>query len=303
MLQQEPIVKAKDSMFIFNRIRDFGLLMKPNLSTMVVFSSVVGYLLAPGVQFVWREVILLFIGGMLVTGGANTINQILEKDSDKYMRRTMRRPLPDGRMDTREAWIFAILTGMAGVFLLGYFFNVTTGVLSFVSMLLYAFAYTPMKKISPIAVFVGAIPGAFPPLIGWVAATNSLSFDNAGGWVLFFIQFFWQFPHFWAIAWVGFEDYSKAGIYLLPSREGKTKFTGLQCMLYCIPLIPLAILANEIKMSGYIGMATAIVCGIAYFIAAVLFFKHNDYKSAKRLMFTSFIYLPVVLLALLIDKI
>ena len=303
MLQQEPMLKSKEPLLLANRVRDYGLLMKPNLSTMVVFSSVVGYLLAPGIQFVWKDVLLLFAGGMLVTGGANTINQILERESDKYMRRTMNRPMPDGRMDALEAWIFAFITGISGALLLGFFFNVLAGVLSFISMLLYAFAYTPMKKIHPIAVLIGAIPGALPPLIGWVAATNSLAAESFGGWVLFLIQFFWQFPHFWAIAWVGFEDYEKAGIHLLPSKSGKTKFTGLQCMFYSIPLIPLALLPKVIGMTGSIGVYIAMLCGVAYFIASFLFYQQNDYKSAKRLMFTSFFYLPIVLLALLIDKI
>ncbi len=302
MLQQEPTIKAKENMMLAARIKDYGQLLKPNLSIMVVFSSVVGYLLAPGVQFAWKEVLLLFAGGMLVTGSANTINQILERYSDKQMKRTMLRPMPDGRMEASEAWIFAVVTGLCGATLLGYFFNPLAGGLSFISLLLYAFAYTPMKKIHPIAVLIGAIPGALPPLIGWVAATNSLGAASIGGWILFLIQFFWQFPHFWAIAWVGFEDYEKAGIRMLPSDAGKTRFTGLQCMFYSIVLVPLAFMPRLVGMSGNIGMWLSMLCGLAYFIASVNFYRKNDHKSAKTVMFTSFIYLPVVLLALLFDK-
>ncbi|MBS1777655.1 MAG: protoheme IX farnesyltransferase [Bacteroidetes bacterium] len=292
-------MKAKWHLLAASRLRDYVQLMKPNLSTMVVFSSVVGYLLAPDIHFAWKEVLLLFAGGMLVTGGANTINQILERYSDRHMKRTRLRPMPDGRMNAPEAWFFAGLTGLVGSVLLGYFFNPFAGILSFISLLLYAFAYTPMKSRHPIAVLIGAIPGALPPLIGWVAATGSL---GIGGWILFLIQFFWQFPHFWAIAWVGFEDYEKAGIRLLPSKEGKTPYTGLQCMFYSLMLIPLAIMPRIVHLSGNIGMWISIAAGLLYFMASVVFYLKNDHKSAMRVMFSSFIYLPVVLLALLFDK-
>lgn len=303
MLQEETI-KPKIHIVAVGRVKDYAQLLKPNLSIMVVFSSVVGYLLAPGITFEWKEVVLLFSGGLLVTGGANTINQILERHSDKLMKRTMLRPLPDERMHQAEAWVFAAMTGIGGALLLGLYFNPLAGILSFISLLLYAFAYTPMKKRHPIAVLIGAIPGALPPLIGWVAATNTLSgAEGLGGWVLFLIQFFWQFPHFWAIAWVGFEDYMKAGIRMLPSKEGKTRFTGLQCMFYSLVLIPMAIVPRMIGLTGNVGMYVCMACGGMYFVASLLFYRDNDFKSAKRVMFASFIYLPVVLIALLMDKI
>lgn len=296
---REETIEVRPQSELLAKGRDYAQLLKPNLSFMVVFSSVVGYLLAPGITFAWREVILLFTGGMLVTGGANIINQILERYSDRHMKRTALRPLPDGRMGTSEAWILVFLSGAAGVALLTYFFNWQAGALSLLSMLLYGFAYTPLKKISPIATFVGAIPGALPPFIGWVAATGKF---DMGGWVLFLIQFFWQFPHFWAIAWVGYEDYLKAGIRMLPSRQGKTRFTGLQCMFYSIVLIPLVAFPRAMGMSGNMGMYVSIACGLMYFAASYLFYIKNDHASARRVMFASFIYLPVVLLALLFDK-
>lgn len=275
------------------------MLLKPNLSAMVVFSSVIGYLLAPGISFELIPVIELFIGGMLVTGGANTINQILERDIDALMRRTQDRPLPTGRMSPAEALILAVGAGLAGSILLTIAFNPLAGLLSMLSLGLYAFVYTPMKRVHPISVFIGAIPGAMPPLIGWAAATGGLSVE---GWVLFLVQFFWQFPHYWAIAWVCFEDYARAGLRMLPSHEGKTKFTGLQCMFYSIVLIPLVVLPRTMGISGNWGMYVSIVCGLLYFAASVQFFRKNDHKSAKRVMFASFIYLPVVLLALYFDK-
>jgi len=174
MLREETM-DAREPLFLVARGRDYTQLMKPNLSFMVVFSSVVGYLMAPGMSFAWREVLLLFLGGMLVTSAANTINQILERNSDRFMKRTALRPLPDGRMGTTEAWIIVVVASMAGVGILGTYFNWASAALSFLSLLLYSFAYTPLKKIHPIATFVGAIPGALPPLIGWVAATGSLT--------------------------------------------------------------------------------------------------------------------------------
>ncbi len=304
MLQQESI-GAKGNITVLARLKDYNQLLKPNLSGMVVFSSVIGYLMAPNISFAWNDfglwqrVITLFIGGMMVTGGANTINQILERDSDRLMKRTRLRPLPDGRMGETEAWIFAALTGVVGAVVLGYYFNPLAGMLSFLSLLLYAFAYTPMKKIHPIAVLIGAIPGALPPLIGWVAATGSM---DIGGIVLFTLQFFWQFPHFWAIAWVAFDDYNNAGIRMLPTRERETRFTAVQCMLYSLVLIPMAMVPQRLGMVGTTGMWVCMAAGILYFVASVAFYFKNDYKSARRVMFASFIYLPSILLALVIDK-
>jgi protoheme IX farnesyltransferase len=236
---------------------------------------------------------------MLVTGGANTINQILERESDALMNRTRNRPMPDGRMHHYEAWVFAALTGISGALLLAYFFNPAAGALSFTSLLLYSFVYTPMKKVHPVAVLIGAVPGALPPLIGWVAATGSF---GAGGWVLFLIQFFWQFPHFWAIAWVAFDDYNRAGIRMLPTRERETRFTGVQCMLYSLVLIPMAVVPGVLGLTGRAGTIVCIGCGLMYFAASIVFYIKNNYKSARQVMFASFIYLPTVLLALVINK-
>lgn len=304
MLRQEPI-KARWHIAALGRVRDYNQLLKPNLSGMVVFSSVIGYLMAPQIEFTWNDfglwqrIITLFAGGMLVTGGANTINQILERDSDSLMQRTRTRPLPDGRMHHAEAWIFAALTGISGALLLGYCFNPQAGALSFFSLLLYAFAYTPMKKIHPVAVLIGAVPGALPPLIGWVAATGGF---GIGGWLLFSIQFFWQFPHFWAIAWVAFDDYNKAGIRMLPTRERETRFTGVQCMTYSLVLIPMAIMPHFAGLTNLAAMWVCVAGGVMYFAASVAFYINNDHKSARRVMFASFIYLPVTLLALVIGK-
>lgn len=303
-MQQESIKAKSSSIPLVDKLKDYSQLLKPNLSLMVVFSSVIGYLMAPGIQFDIKKVLLLYIGGMLVTGGANTINQILEHEGDKKMNRTMNRPIPDGRMSKSEAWIIALLAGFGGAFLLAYNFNVLTGILSFISLLLYAFAYTPMKRVHPVAVFIGAIPGALPPLLGWVAGTNAISGHLAvGGWVLFLFQFFWQFPHYWAIGWVGYDEYQKAGISMLPSQERTSRFTGLQCMFYSIVLVPLAMVPRFLNMCNNWGMWIMMLGGIFYFMASVNFYKKNDFKSAKQVMYASFIYLPLVLLALYFTKI
>ncbi|MBX9448415.1 MAG: heme o synthase [Taibaiella sp.] len=253
--------------------------------------------------FEWKEVLILFIGGMLVTNGSNIINQIIERTSDKEMKRTRTRPLPAGRMGVQEAWIITLISAVAGITILWVYFNALTGILSFISLLLYAFAYTPMKKIHPVATFIGAIPGALPPLIGWAAATGSIfAGTDLVGWTLFMVQFFWQFPHFWAIAWLGYEEYLKAGISMLPSKEGKTSFTGLQCMFYALPLIPVGMLPYFLQVVGKTGSIFAVGFGVFFTLMAINFYLKSDNRSAKKLLYSSFIYLPGVLLSFALDK-
>ncbi len=296
---REQIMDARQPLLITARMRDYAQLVKPNLSFMVVFSSVVGYLMAPDVVFSWPEVLTLFIGGVMVTGGANTINQIIERAGDAHMKRTAIRPLPSGRMSIAEAWLIAAVLGGGGVLLLGSYFNLLTGILSLTSLLLYAFAYTPMKRIHPIAVFIGAIPGAMPPLLGWVAATNSF---GTCGWLLFLVQFFWQFPHYWAIAWVGYDEYKKAGFCMLPTQERESKYTAMQCITYSLMLIPVTWMLGSMHYTGPIGTLIGLFCAVFYLGACIIFYQKNDFKTAKQVMFASFIYLPAMLLAILFNK-
>lgn len=277
------------------------LLIKPSLSIMVVFSSVISYLLAPKVvEFDWLMILLLFVGGMLVTGSANAINQVVEKDTDAVMKRTAKRPVAAGRMSVDEGWAFAIITGMLGVFMLGYFFNWLSAGLAVFSLFLYAFIYTPLKKVNAIAVLVGAFPGALPCLIGWAAGEDKLSM---GGWVLFAIQFLWQFPHFWAIAWVSHKDYTTAGFKLLPSERGPTKYTAMQAVMYSLLMIPAGIIPYYIGMSGMVALVIVTVANLFLVWQCLRLYKNMDVASARRVMFSSYIYLPVVFLALLFDKI
>ena len=220
---------STSSFTLASKVRDYMMLIKFSLSFMVVFSAVVSYLLAPNiVQYNWGMIMLLFLAGLLVTGSANAVNQVVEKDTDALMKRTAQRPLASGRMSTTEGWTFAIVAGIAGVFILAYFFNVLSAAIAAFSWFVYAFMYTPLKKKSSVSVLVGAIPGALPCLIGWAAGQDELSM---GGWILFAIQFFWQFPHFWAIAWIAHSDYSNAGFKLMPSVEGPTKYSAIQSVI------------------------------------------------------------------------
>ena len=234
---------------------------------MVVFSSVISYLLAPKVvEYDWTMIFLLFAGGMLVTGSANAINQVVEKDTDAQMKRTSARPIASGRVSAGEGWAFAIITGIAGVLMLGYYFNWLSAGLAAFSLFLYAFIYTPLKKVNSIAVLMGAVPGALPCLIGWAAGDDQLS---TGGWILFAFQFFWQFPHFWAIAWVAHRDYSAVGFKLLPANEGPTKFTAIQTIAYSLLLVPVTVLPYFTGMCSYDTIAGMISIGLI--IAANLF--------------------------------
>jgi protoheme IX farnesyltransferase len=289
------------------KIKDYLQLVKLSLSIMVVFSSVISYLLAPKiVEYDWVMIGLLFVGGMLVTGSANAINQVVEKDTDAIMKRTANRPVAAGRMTVQEGWAFAIITGVAGVLILGYFFNPLSAGLSAFSLFLYAFIYTPLKKVNSIAVLVGAVPGALPCLIGWAAGDDALTL---GGWVLFGLQFLWQFPHFWAIAWLAHKDYSSAGFKLLPSEKGPTKFTAMQTVIYSLLLIPVSLIPYFIGMCSYddikgmIGLALVIMGNLFMLWRCISLYQKMDIGSARRVMFGSYLYLPVVLLALLMSKV
>ena len=288
------------------KIKDYLLLIKPSLSIMVVFSSVISYLLAPKVvEYNWIMILLLFAGGMLVTGSANAINQVVEKDTDAQMKRTSTRPVAAGRMSVEEGWAFAIVTGALGVFILGHYFNWLSAGLAAFSLFLYAFIYTPLKKVNSIAVLMGAVPGALPCLIGWAAGDDQLS---TGGWILFAFQFFWQFPHFWAIAWVAHKDYSAVGFKLLPANEGPTRFTAIQTIAYSLLLVPVTLLPYFTGMCSYedtmglISIGLVILANLFMIGRCVALYKNMDISSARKVMFGSYMYLPVVLLALLLSK-
>ena len=293
-------MKQSSSFRIASKMQDYKLLIKFNLSFMVVFSAVICYLLAPKViEYDWMSIVLFFVGGMLVTGSANAINQVIEKDTDALMKRTANRPIAGGRMSTTEGWAFALITGVTGVAMLWHF-NFLTAALSAFSLFVYALIYTPLKTVNSISVLVGAVPGALPCLIGWAAGNDDLS---AGGWALFAILFFWQFPHFWAIAWIAHKDYTAAGFKLLPSVEGPTKYSAIQSIIYSLLLLPVGILPYLLGVSGLISLVIVLIANCFMVWQCIRLYREMTLQAARRVMFSSYIYLPIVLLALLIDKI
>ncbi len=295
---QEKSLFLSNSYSISARVQDYVQLTKFRLSALVVFSAAMGYLIATGSNPSWPSLLLLSIGGFLVTGSSNAFNQIIEKDTDKLMDRTADRPLPSGRMSVTEATIAAVFMGVAGIYILWTGLNPLCGILSFFSLLLYTIVYTPAKKITSFSVLIGAIPGAFPPLLGWIAAKNEIGLE---GLILYAIQFIWQFPHFWAIAWVLHDDYLKAGFKMLPGN-GRTKSSAFQTLVYSICLIPLGFVPEFFGFTSTISTLLIVLAGILFAAQAVKLYSDCEIKSAQKLMFGSFIYLPVVQMIWMINK-
>ncbi len=281
------------------KIKAFYELLKPRLSYLVVFSSGFGYLLAGHGVVNWLNFAGFLLGGFLISGASVTINQILEKEYDAIMRRTQNRPIPSHRVSVTEAFWFGLATAALGLILIMITANQLTVALSALSMILYAFVYTPLKRVGSIAVFVGAIPGALPPLIGWAAASGALSYEAL---IIFGIQFIWQFPHFWAIAWVSDEDYKKAGFKLLPGGGAKDLNTAINIMVYTLFLLPLGLLPSYFGLTGLTSGIVATVCGTLFLAQTFSLMKDTSNKRAKRIMFGSFIYLPIVQITYLLDK-
>ena len=306
MMKENNTIANSTSFMLATKVKDYFQLIKFTLSFMVVFSTVVSFLIAPNELHFLRSriisVLLLFAGGMLVTGSANAINQVAEKETDAIMKRTAKRPVASGRMSKKEATIFAIIAGSAGVFILWNWFNWQSAAVGLFSLLLYGFIYTPLKKINSIAVLVGAVPGALPCLIGWIAAYGSDPISWMGAWILFGIQFLWQFPHFWAIAWLAHTDYTAAGFKLLPGDKGPTKFTALQTIIYSTLMIPFGFLPYSMGIAGIVSLWILLACNLWMVYVSVLLFIRMDLKSARTVMFSSYFYLMIVLLALFVNR-
>jgi protoheme IX farnesyltransferase len=290
------------------KVRAYVALLKPRLSFLVAFSAAFGYLLASsGASLQWVSFLGVCLGGFLVSGASIIINQIIEKDLDKLMGRTQGRPLPLGKISVQEAKLYTWIVGASGLLLLGATTNALTTGLALLSMVLYGFIYTPLKRVGPVAVFIGAIPGALPPLLGWVAVTNQVTYEALA---IFFLQFLWQFPHFWAIAWVLDQDYRKAGFKLLPSAQGRNMHTAFQMMLYTFFLIPMSWLPAFIGTTGLTSALVASACGLLFMWPSLRLMRLcvdnpttlEASAEAKRIMLGSFIYLPVVQIAFLMDK-
>ena len=283
-------------------LKDLSLLIKMRLTITVVFSSLLAFIIAVNPNdFSITALLLLSLGGFLITAAANILNQVLERSFDAKMKRTSNRPLAAGRMKVTDAVLLAGVFSLLGIVALA-LFNPLTSFLGTFALVSYAFIYTPIKRISPVAVAVGAVPGALPVLIGCVAAQGSLTLL---GMSLFAFQFLWQFPHFWSIGWLGFEDYSKAGYKLMPTNgDGRIDHRiGIQSVLYVIFLFPVSVLPYYLGISGWVSLIVVFLMTLVYLFFAVRFKINFNRQSALALMFSSFLYIPVSLIAFLLDKI
>ena len=273
---------------IMTKLKAFISLMKLRLSSLVVLSAFFGFFIAKG-DLNSLAMYSLLLGGLLITGSSNGFNQLLEIKTDALMSRTKDRPLPVSIISKIEAIIFCMMTGALGLFLL-YTINYKSMLLGLFSMIVYVLIYTPLKHKSAIAVFVGAIPGSIPPLLGYIAVTNEFGLEPG---VLFMLQFFWQFPHFWALAWKLDEDYRKAGFRLLPSVE-KDKKSAFQIMLYSAFLVPSSMLPWAAEMTGSTSMIIGICLSLIMYTPAIRLYFTLDDKYANKIMYYSFAYLPIL---------
>lgn len=281
-------------------VTDFGLLVKFKLTLLVLFSAVMSYAIVCGGNVEWTTMALLAFGGFMVTGAANALNQVLERDYDRLMTRTANRPVATGRMSVSKAVLWAGMMAMTGITVLS-LFNPLTGFLGTLSLMSYAFVYTPLKRSTPLSVLVGAVPGALPLIIGCVVHEGAISQTAL---MLFTLQFLWQFPHFWAVAWLADDDYKKAGFYLLPSKNGeKDATTGLLSFVFCLLMMGNAVMGYALGLAG--GPATLVLVALNAYWAWCCWKLHKECsrEAARRQMFVSFLHLPVSLIVLLMDKI
>lgn len=298
-LQRPSVVLSRPSLGL--KLRAVAVLFKLRLTSLVVFSAVLGYLMAaPGASRSWADLILLAVAGLLVTGASNALNQVIEIEQDGRMTRTAGRPLVTGVLTNMEAIVLAAVAGISGGAMLWLAFGPLTGVLGLLSLFMYVALYTPLKKHSPWAVLVGAFPGAFPPMLGCVAATGE--FGLLPG-LLFAVQFIWQFPHFWSIAWVLEDDYKLAGYHLLPSSGGRDRSSAFLILLYALFTIPAGMLPWAFDFTGPVAMLVAVGAGALMVWPALRLLFTHEAKDARRLMFASFLYLPVVQVAWVLDRV
>ena len=279
-----------------SKFKTYLVFTKFRLSFLVILSALSGYLFAGGKDML--EITFLMLGGTLVTGASNGANQIWERNLDKIMQRTHRRPLPTGQISLQEAYMIVLLFLIVGSYLL-WLINMKSVLLGLLAFVSYVFIYTPMKQMTPWAVFVGAFPGAIPPFLGAIAATNQFGFIPG---ILFFVQFTWQFPHFWAIAWVLYDDYKKAGFSLLPAKDGKSKSSGFQIMAYSLALIPFSLMPWILGWTGITTLISASLLGIWFFYLSYKLYHSCETSDARKLMFASFVYLPIIQFIYVFDR-
>jgi len=279
-------------------LNDFLLLIKHRLTSLVVFTTAMGYLIANRGDIELFNFIMTILGVFLVVGSANAMNQVFEVKVDGMMKRTASRPLPSRRMQKKTAILISILMLASGQYILYKFVNGISGLLALIAFVIYVFAYTPLKRITPLCTFVGAIPGAIPPVIGWTAVRGQI---ELGAIILFGIQFIWQFPHFWSIALLCKSDYERAGFKVLPSSDNR--ITAVNLVIYTFMLLPMGLMPTIAGFAGKYALVVSIFGGGLFFLQTLSLFKDNSMRSAKKIMLIAEIYLPLILIFLLIDKI
>jgi heme o synthase len=283
-----------------SRTNDFIALAKPRLNFLVVVSSLAGYLMAGGDTANAVRLVLMLAGTALVACGASAFNQVIERGPDSLMERTRLRPVPDGRLQPGEALVFATAMSAGGLLILAAGVNLLSAAVACATLLTYALIYTPLKRRSSFATVVGAIPGALPPVIGWAAASGSLS---PGAWVLFGIVFLWQLPHFLAIAWIYREDYARAGFPMLPVVEPDGRSTGRQAILYGAALLPVSLAPTLVGMTGTGYFVAAFVLSLLFLGLIMKFARTRALRDARRLFFGSIIYLPILWILMIAGRV
>lgn len=279
-------------------LTDFLLLIKHRLTSLVVFTTGMGYLIATRGDIDWFNFIATLFGVFLVVGSANVMNQVFEAKVDGMMKRTSNRPLPAGRMQKEKAILIAILMLISGQYILYKFVNGISALLALTAFVIYVFAYTPLKRLTPLCTFVGAIPGAIPPVIGWTAVRGQI---ELGAIILFGIQFIWQFPHFWSIALICKADYERAGFKVLPSSD--SKITAVNLVIYTFMLLPMGLMPTIAGFAGKYALIASVFGGVLFFVQTLSLLKDNSIRSARKIMLMADIYLPLLFIFLLIDKV
>lgn len=285
---------------IRQRVQDYMELLKPGITTLVMVTALAGFYLGSAGQLNVALLIHTLLGTGLVAGGGGALNHWLEREPDARMARTRNRPIPSGRMSSVEVLIYGLIVSVVGLLYLTLFVNGLTAVLAAVSWVSYVLIYTPLKRISPLATLVGAIPGALPPMGGWAAATGQITFE---AWILFTILFLWQLPHFLAIAWICRKDYQEGGFPMLTVLEESRELTGRQMMLYSAGLLVVSLLPTAVGLAGKVYVVGAFLAGLAFLGLNGLMARNSTNLNAKRALWASIIYLPVVLLLMMADKI
>lgn len=294
------LAKAGGSTAWLSALADYWVLTKPEVNFLVVMSTLVGFYLGTRGPLDWMRLIHTLLGTLLVASGTATLNQLIERDADALMRRTANRPLPAGRLSPVEALAFGLLLSVAGGLYLWLAVNPLASVLAIATLVSYLLIYTPLKKKTPWCTFVGAFSGAMPPLIGWAAVSGSLSRE---AWVLYAILFFWQFPHFLAIAWMYREDYARAGLLMLPKGDVEGKVTGRQIVAYALALLPVSLIPVWTGQVGAMYFFGALALGLMYLYASARLASSRTNVLARRLLLASIVYLPLVFALMMIDKV